>query len=822
MTGDKVVRKHPHAKCEECPLLDKGKFVPSTFPSVPINEDSNHGRRIVLVGESPGRQEVLRGTPFIGPSGQVMNAVLVEHNIDRGQLLVTNAFNCHYSENDFEKPPPEAVIACRPRLLYEIKQVEADTAITVGAVAATALINTKVGISKLRTGAPRLSSYAPEVEVVPTFHPAFALRDQSKFPYIVRDVAKLIPGGVWGTWQDPNIEVIWSPAIASKYINSLRTGAYTGPITVDTESGADKEETFGGGINEVLCIGVWQTNPDGGKVLVFTPGSLDAFRRKQLGQLFMQRGIVTQNGKYDTTRCLNVYLGGVDSPLDIPVQDDTMLMSYALDEGKGVHGLDYMAIEYLDAPDHKKIMRAAMEEGRRRAKAERKAKKLPIKGMFSGVNFALVDKPTLHWYNGIDVYSTERLRHKFEPELLDGKVHGLYRWLISVNKMLAHVETAGLAVDLDYNMELELKYKEMLAGIDFGGVGDINPNSWQQVKKYLSTMGIRVESTNKTTLRGLIERSYLTGRDDVADFCQALLDYRGASKLMGTYVTGLRANLINSVAHPSFLLHSTTTGRPSCRNPNLQNIPRGSDMRRQFVVSRSGRIFVQADYAQAEFRVLTWMAQDELMRQMFNDGTQDAFVLLCQRMYRETYTMADKAVAKEMRTMIKTMAYGIMYGREAKAIALAFGIPLREAQRQMREFQAMIPDITRYQQGVVERVMAGEDLVNPFGRRRRFHLITDANKIDVCNEAKAQLPQSTSSDICLESARQLDLMGLEIRNIVHDSILTECDKRDMLDVARIMEKTMVGVAEQVTEGYVRFAVDVEVGTNWGGLQPLAT
>ena len=822
-------RKHKHAKCEECPLREKGRYVPSTFPSIPVNEDSNYGRRLALVGESPGRLEVAKGRPFIGPSGQVMDAILAEHGIDRRQILVTNAFNCHYSDKDFDKPPPEAIEACRPRLLDEMQQVGADTAITVGAIAAKALIDTKTGITKLRGGRPKASSYAVGVEVVPTFHPAYALRDQSKFPYIVQDVAKIKPGGVWGTWKDPEIEIVHGKAIALKYINLMFKEEDQSPVICDTESGADKEDTYDGAIKEVLCVGVWYAGEN--KVLVFTPDALDKFNRKLLGKLLVKRGMDGQNGKYDVSRCLNVYLGDPDRGivLDIPVVFDTMLAHYCLDEGKGVHGLDYMAMEYLDAPDHKAIIHQSIEDGKARAKAEAKAAKKPIKGLFVGTNFAWADKETLYWYNGIDVYTTKRLRDEFTARLQHEGLLDLHKWLMKMNQMLVHVETNGIAVDEDYNMQLELKYKQLLADINFGDAEDINPNSPVQVKQYLESINVKVDSTNKTTLKLLIEQAEMTGRSDVAEFCASLLEHRGASKVMGTYVTGIRKALIDGIIHPTFLLHGTTSGRPSCRGPNLQNIPRGSDIRRQFVPTRrkhkngSRRVFVQADYSQAEFRVITWLGKDALARDMFIRSTKenDVFVQLCTAMYDAVFMGGSKAQRKEMRTLIKTMAYGIMYGREAKAIALAFGIPVRTAQQRMKEFTSMIPGIMQFQQELIKQVERGEDLVTPFGRHRRFHLITNANIVDVRNEAKSFKPQSIASDICLESAWQLDQMGMELRNIVHDSILTECWEHEVEEVKHTMRKVMVGTAERVTEGYVPFDVDVEVGLTWGDLDETA-
>lgn len=822
------MNKHPAANCESCPLNVKGKFVPSTFPIGNLDDSSiNYGKNIVLIGESPGKTEVRKGAPFLGPSGEVMNAVLTEHGLARGAMLVSNAIACHYDEKDFSKPPPEAVIACRPRLLEEMKQCNIDTAITVGAVAATSLLKTKVGITKLRAGAPRLSEYCLDagggVNVIPTFHPAFALRDQSKFPYIVRDVAKVKPGGVWGTWKDPDYIVVEHPAVARKYINWMIQPKYgTGPIVVDTESGADKDDTFGGGINEVLCVGVWWDYAK--QVLIFTPTALDKFNRRLLGELFMRRGIIAQNGKYDVSRCLNRYLSvDPDSVLDIPVVHDTMLQSYCLDEGKGVHSLEYMSAEYLGTPDYKKWIEDSINRTKAKIKAEAKAAGKPLRGLFAtGKDFSLVEPEILYKYNAFDVYSTKLLCDKFGVDVVLGNVDRLYKFLIKVSHMLVHVEQNGLCVDLEYNAQLEIEYRDMLEDVSFVGTTDgFNPNSWQQVKKYLERVGVRVDSTDKTTLKGLVERYGILGQDDIVEFCQSLLDYRSASKQMGTFITGLRKSLVDGVAHPSFSLHTTTTGRTSSRGPNTQNIIRLNEIKRQFVPSRSYRIFVQADYSNAEFRVMTWLGKDETTREIFNDPTRKIFIELSRRMYgREVFDNLDARPKKEAYTLIKTFAYGIAYGREAKAIALAFGIPLREAQRQMKQFTDMIPGIIQYQKWIKKQVFDGHDLVNPFGRRRRFHLITNANVVTVMNEALSFMPQSTSSDICLEAACELDRRGYEIRNLVHDSILIECDVRDVLEVSTAMREVMVGTAETVTEGYVRFDVDIEVGHSWGDLVEL--
>jgi DNA polymerase-1 len=228
---------------------------------------------------------------------------------------------------------------------------------------------------------------------------------------------------------------------------------------------------------------------------------------------------------------------------------------------------------------------------------------------------------------------------------------------------------------------------------------------------------------------------------------------------------------------------------------------------------------MQADFSQAELRVLTWLARDEGMRDLFNDPTQDVFYQLCVDMIPGFENM-DPVLQKEFRTLIKTFAYGVSYGRTAEGVASdsAFNMTVAQAQVYMDKFNAMIPAIKEYQRGIIHTIHEGKDLINPFGRHRRFYLITDLNRKDVENEALAYMPQSTASDICLEAACRLNEEGLWIVNLVHDSIMVETLPNEADDIGKRMDEVMCGVADEVTGGYVRFATEHTVGRSWYDLK----
>lgn len=298
----------------------------------------------------------------------------------------------------------------------------------------------------------------------------------------------------------------------------------------------------------------------------------------------------------------------------------------------------------------------------------------------------------------------------------------------------------------------------------------------------------------------------------------------------GTYVTGLQKKVTpQGTVHPSFLIHGTTSGRLSARNPNSQNISRANQIKRQFVARSDDRTLVGVDMSQAELRVLTWLAKEELTRDIFNDPSRDLFVELCRSMFPQRYpaSMADKEVKKlssqespgnpSIRTLVKTFAYGIAYGRTAAGIAAdpQFNMDVRVAQQHMRVFERTIPNIIAFLEEWADRACRMEPLITPFGRQRRFHLVTPLNRHAIRNEAKSFPAQSIASDIVLEAAARLtEEHHVFIVNLVHDAIYADVPKEEAPATRDLIARVMVEVAEEVTEGYVRFAAEGKIGRSW--------
>lgn len=759
-----VVRRHPLAKCEECPLANEQSiFVPSKQVEDP---------HIVIVGEAPGAQEAKHGIPFVGPSGKILDAVLAGQRLQRKEAFITNACLCRPKDN--ATPTAKAVRACAPRLLEEVTEATKGGApiVAMGNVAASAILDYKVSILEHRMGLPKESHLYPGVPVIPTIHPAYALRVPEALPLLVDDIAK-INGDVGMGWEEPQYRTFEVALQARQALQQLRKLA-PASVVVDIEVGAEKDETF---IRpdklRLLCVGLAYAP---GKAIVIGEQALhDLGVQHELSALLRSSRVVAHNGKFDLAGLRHITTGA-------RLGFDTMLASYVCDERKGTHGLKYLAMERLGAPNYATLIHKYISS--------------------KGENFAHVPTEVLHKYNAYDVVCTWSLMELYEERMRREDLTKVHDMLVRGSNMLLPVEQKGLRVDLEYMHKLDTEFSDQIEGLDRSIRKWVeNARSPQQITNALRKLGMNAPSTGIEVLQKLVE----TATGPALEFLTQLMEHRRLSKLHGTYVKGIEDRLENGYVHPTFLLHGTTTGRLSCRNPNLQNIPRESAIKRMFVPD-PGKVFVQADYKAIELRVITCESRDEYLRSMFAED-RDIHSEVAERFFGPGFT-------KEQRVWAKGVVYGLSYGREAYALGQAAGIPTAEAQTYIDTFLGMIPGAMAWRDRIAHQVLeTDQDLTTVYGRHRRVLLLTDENKKDTLKESYAFIPQSTASDICLSAAIELhEKHGLDIRLLVHDSILVETDEPD--EVATLMHEVMPRVAAETYSSFVPFPVETAVGTNW--------
>jgi uracil-DNA glycosylase family 4 len=788
------------AKCWQCPLL-LDPMAPSEIPQGAV--------KIAAVGEAPGFQEATYGRPFMGPSGQLLMRVLKHYSIERKDVMLSNVSLCRPPGNS--TPPKAAIAACRNRLVGELRELSPDHIIALGGTAASELVDDTRTITSVRVGPPKRavtsiqrSSDPDYPRVIPTWHPAYCLRTADAFPALVSDIGK-IREKKREPWSPPQWRHYDDPDTALAVIAQLRTG--TGPLVVDIEVGIEKDTAFGHpNTFDLLCVGIAYARRKA--VVLGEAACQDREVLDALGELLRGRRLVAHNGKFDLAG-LFPHVGALG------LWYDTMLASYVLDERPGQHGLKMRAVEDLGAPQYDLEI---------------------FKYIPKGGNYANIPRPILYKYNAYDVACTWDLMEYQMPKLEQAapeEVYGIpvknrtmrevHDFLVSASNQLMYLELNGIAVDRSWQDELTMLFSSKLEQIELeldNVVKDscedfphgLNPRSPKQVKEYLETQRVQVGSTNKEILETLHGR--LSPESPAGRFVDTLLTHRRQQKLFSTYVTGIRKRLYRGRVYTTYLLHGTTSGRLSSRNPNLQNIVRDKDIKRQFSVSNPNNSFVHVDYSQAEGRVVCTLAQDEYLRQVFKSD-EDLFDTLGKGLYGNKFRPGDK----NQRVRVKAYFYGMAYGREAYSIAQEYKLPVAEAERGLAEFRALIPNVVKWQEDIRKTVLSGGNLVTPFGRRRRFYLITEQNQRDVLNEALSYLPQSTASDICLSAFIRLRplLKGKAfIRLTIHDALVAECAEESKEEVGQIIAQEMTAAGSAFTD-YVPFDVDVTYGKHWGAL-----
>ena len=768
-------RHHPLAECEVCPLF--------SIDGTPVHTESQNEPRIAIVGEAPGQIEVIRERPFVGESGELLEEVLEMNGYDREDVLLTNACLCRPANN--KTPNKKAIEACKPRLIHELKEHNLETIMLLGSTATKSLFGHSSNITKARVGPPKTHPDFPDTQIIPTFHPAYAMRNVGSFPYILDDFHKI--DNAPPEWKEPEYEIIREYPKAMQAMDSL----YLKPVAVDIETDYDKDNpSFQHPVDQnIICIG-FASSPDYVHILgkeLFNKPPPEAFI-KSLQDFLNKNDIIMHNGKFDMTV--------LKKHSNVNLHFDTMLAMYCLNEarGRGGYSLSNMSIDLLNSPEWKSMKSV------------------------SG-NMIDLDEDVLYEYNAIDVANTFRLYQTLNEQLEEEDLHHLHEFLIRSTYTTMYIEMKGIRINKEYQKEIyreaDIEVDNLLHGLrDITGRIDYNPRSWQQTKEALtgrfSVPFSRVPDTREDTIKKLREYAEYRSDKDLWTYCDRLLRYKKAYKLKSVYIEGINKRLHDGKIHTSYFLHGTKTGRLSSGNPNLQNIPRNKVIKRQFIPPDDNMLFAQADYKQAEFRAVAYLAQDPSLQAILKDPARDIHGEVAQELFGNNYT-------KEHRFIAKQVVFGVTYGMESFRMSMELDIHREDAQRYIDTWWEMFPHTKRWVNRVKRQINNKQYLQTPFGHMSRFHLITNENKKKLFKEGTAFLPQSLASNFCLEAANRLSRLGYadNILGLVHDAILFQTPDVESSDIFKqVMEET----GEEYLEGFVPTPVDVQIGPSWGDLE----
>ncbi|MBV8594103.1 MAG: DNA polymerase I, partial [Caulobacteraceae bacterium] len=381
---------------------------------------------------------------------------------------------------------------------------------------------------------------------------------------------------------------------------------------------------------------------------------------------------IAQNAKYDMA-VLSRY-GIAVSPIE-----DTMLISYVLEGGLHGHGMDELSELWLG---HTPI---AFKTVAGTGKAQKSFKHVPL------------DQATCYAAEDADV--TLRLYDILRPRLPREGLLTVYETLERpLPAVLAEMEGHGIRIDPDQLRRLSNDFSVRMADLEAEATRvagrPFNLGSPKQIGDVLfGEMGLPggkktatgVWSTDASVLDQLAAEGHALPR--------LLLDWRQLSKLKGTYTDALGAAVAERTGriHTSYALASTTTGRLSSNDPNLQNIPvrteEGRKIRRAFV-AEPGNVLISADYSQIELRLLAHIAGIEALRQAFAEGL-DIHAMTASEMFG----VPVKDMPAEIRRRAKAINFDIIYGISAFGLANQLGIPRSEADDYIKRYFKRFPGI---------------------------------------------------------------------------------------------------------------------------------
>ena len=511
---------------------------------------------------------------------------------------------------------------------------------------------------------------------------------------------------------------------------------------------------------------------------------------------------IFHNKKYDAL-VLDKYNIKVNS------YDDTMLISYSLGSGGTRHSLDFLAKKYMShsAISFKEIAGSGKNQ--------------------KSFNEISINEASIYAAEDADI--TFRLWKILRPRLMSEKISSVYETIERpLAKVIMDMEKNGVCIDEKILKDLSIKFENDIKKIEkecFEIVGnEFNLGSPKQIGEILFDK-LKIKGGKKTPSGAWSTDAetlnFLASSGNILP--KLLLEWRGLSKLKSTYTDAL-PNFINKNTkriHTSYSMSSTSTGRLSSSDPNLQNIPIKNEegkMIRSAFIAEEGYSLISADYSQIELRIIAHISDDNNLKNAFKNDI-DIHSLTAS----EVFGVPIEDMSQDIRRKAKAINFGIIYGISPFGLSNQLDISRSEASDYIRSYFEKFPSIKDYMESTKEFAKNNGFVKTLFGRKC---IIDDSGNRGpggkaFMERAAINAPiQGTAADIIkramIKIPKNLKKENLETKMImqVHDELIFETKDSEIEKTMSIVIKEMSEAHKPVVDLSVDLKVEAASGKNW--------
>lgn len=496
---------------------------------------------------------------------------------------------------------------------------------------------------------------------------------------------------------------------------------------------------------------------------------------------------------------------------DFNLKYDTQVAEYVKNPSKRDYNMETLSLEYLSVD--KLTQTCQNSDSASKSKKNVRIIDLSTEGILEWLG---------HYFDAVG--TIKKLQEEYlKEENLWSVFEDIEMPLIEV---LASMEANGVKVDKEILQKLRSEFSAQIGELEkdiFEEAGEeFNINSPAQLGVVLFE-DLKLPYAKKTkrgysTSAAVLDK--LKGHFPIVDM---ILEYRALTKLMSTYIDGMLKLVGNDGRiRPHFMQTVTATGRLSCTEPNLQNIPikteQGRRIRKAFVSSDDDRILVGADYSQIELRVLAHLSGDQALIDAFNNG-EDIHKLTAMKVFG----VNSEDVTPLLRSRAKAVNFGVIYGMSGFGLSENLDISMKEADNYIKDYFKKYEAVKKYMDDEIKRVKSTGYSTTIFGRKRYIGDINATNFM--VRKAAERLAmnspiQGSAADIIkiamnnVQKRIQAESKDITLLLQIHDELILEgpIEKKELM--AKILKEEMEGAVSLS----VKMAANVDEGRSWYDLK----